>query len=288
VNRAFSVAGTLSSSLPIPAGSSVTLTRQSAAGQVQLPPVVTSSTGRFTLTDTVAARGSYDYTASWAGDSTHFGTSRKITIAVKGLTPTLSITTAVGPWKYASRPSIVAHFTSTQPRLVTLYAQPYQGTKVKIKSGLTDASGNLSVPYTMYYRTTFTAAFTGDSTYEPRSVTKTLTAYAYVSNTLTRHYATSGSYKLFHTSVDPLISVTVRPIYSPPTCVDFEAQTYVNGAWRLSAGLTCQYLDAYGRTGAIYPSKDPAGTRFRLRAGFRGTAWNAYTYGAWQYGTFTT
>lgn len=288
VNRPFALTGKLSSSLPIPAGAVITVLRDSLSGPAQRPSVVTSATGAFTISDTVASRGTYGYTASWAGDADHAGTSKRFVVTVRGLTPSISITTGPGPWAYGSKPAITAHFASTQSRGMSIYAQPYQGTKVKIQAGLTNSQGNLWVPYTMSVRTTFTAVFTGDSTYEPRTVTKTLTSYAQVVSSLTRHYGTSGSYKLFRTSVDPLLLVTTRPVYSPPTCVDFEIQTYVYGAWRLTAALTCAKPDAYGRTGVIYPSKDPAGRLFRMRALFRQTAWNVNTYGAWQYGKFTT
>lgn len=287
INQTFTLTGSLTSGIAVPAGAVITVKRDTSAGEVSLPSRVTASSGAFTIPDKVSSRGTYGYTATWAGDGTHVGSSKRVTVTVKGLVPSLAITTGSGPYAYGARPTIVAHLGTTKVRSLSIYAQPLGGSKVRIKTGTVDANGNLSVPYTITRRTTFTAAFAGDSTYEPRWVAKALTSHVQIVSTMLRYYGTSGSYKLFRTSVDPALALTIKPVYSP-ACIDFTVQKYSNGAWRYAASVACADLDQYGHAGAYWPSNDPAGTRFRMRGSYRGTSMNAQTYGAWQYGKFTT
>ena len=287
INHAFAISGTLTSAgLPV-AGALVTVARDSTYGTVPLAPRTTASDGSFSIPDTLSRRGVYGYTVSWAGDSSHAGTTSRRVTKVIGLTPALSITTSAGPYAYGAKPVVVAHLGTTKVRTLSIYAQPYGGTKVRLKTGTVDANGNLGVAYTLSRRTTFTASFAGDDTYEPRAVAKALTVHARVAETLYGAYGTSSGYKLFHTSVDPTLVVTVAA-NNAGSCVSYVAQYYSSGAWHTGATLSCGTLDANSQHGAVYYTNAPAGTRFRMRAAFSGSALNVATTGAWVYGKFTT
>jgi YVTN family beta-propeller protein len=286
INHAFGVTGSLSSGIPVPAGALITVQRDSAYGTVNLPSRTTGAGGAFTIPDTVSKRGTYGYRATWAGDATHAGTTTRVLVKVLGLATTVSITTSAGPYSYGAKPVVVAHLGTTKVRTLSIYAQPYGGTKTRIKVGTVDAHGNLSVAYTITRRTTFTATFAGDDTYEPKSVAKALLSRAKVASALYGYYGTSGSYRLFHTSVDPTLLVAVSP-NNAGTCVSYLAQLYYSGAWHNSASLACDYLDSTSHSGAVYYSSAPAGVVFRMRATFKGNSRNVATVGGWVYGKFT-
>jgi hypothetical protein len=287
VNHAFVVTGQLSSGVAIPAGQTITVKRDSTYGTVDLSSRNTAGDGTFSIPDVVTKRGTYGYTATWAGDGTHAGTSTRVVLKVTGLATTVAITSSAGPYAYGAKPLVVAHLGTTKVRTLSIYAQPYGGTKVRLKTGTVDSHGNLAVYYTITRRTTFTATFAGDDTYEPRSGSKALLAHARVTESLYGGYATSGGYRLFHTNVDPALLVTVAP-NNAGSCVSFVAQYYASGSWHTGASLSCGTLDANSQDGAVYVTSAPAGTRFRLRATFAGSARNVATTGAWKYGKFTT
>lgn len=290
INHAFAITGKLSSPVPIPAGQVITVVRDRGAGGAVTPvaSTVTASGGTFTITDTVTQRGAYGYRATWQGDAQHSGSTVRITFAVMGLVPSLTITTGSGPYAYGARPLVVAHLSTTKLRSLKVYVQPYGGTKILWNSGTVDSHGNLSAYYTLTRRATFTAMFAGDETYEPRTYTKALLSHARVSSALQGSYGTSGSYRLYRTSVDPLLVITVAPNNSG-TCVQFFAQRYYSGAWHNVATLTCNvYLDRTSRGGAVLITNAPSGARYRLRGLFIGNNRNVATTGAWQYLRFTT
>jgi hypothetical protein len=287
INHAFSLTGHLTSTLAIPVGAVITVKRDSTYGTVNLPSRTTASGGAFTITDTLTKRGAYGYRASWAGDATHAATTTRVTFAVSGLTTAVSILNGAGPYGYGSRPLVVAHLGTSKLRALRIYATPYGGSKTLIRSGTVDSHGNLSVYYTMTRRTTFTVAFAGDDTYNPVYSSKALLGYAKVSSAMLGYYATSGSYKLVHTSVDPSLYVSVAP-NNAGACVSYAVQRYYSGAWHTVATDSCEYLDSTSHGVATYYTNVPAGTRFRLRATFNGDTRNVKTYGAWVYGKFTT
>jgi hypothetical protein len=287
INHAFSIAGKIGSLVAIPAGTVVTIQRDSTYGTVNLPSRVTGSGGTFTISDTVTKRGTYGYRATYVGDADHLGTTTRILMNVLGLATTVSITTSAGPYNYGAKPLVVAHLGATKVRVLSIYAQPYGGTKSRLKTGTVDSHGNVSVAYTMTRRTTFTATFAGDDTYEPRSYAKAFTSRAKVVSWIYGAYATSGAYKLVHASVDPSLLVAVSP-NNAGACVSYLAQRYYSGAWHNAATLSCDYLDGTSHGGATYYTNVPAGTRFRMRATFSGSALNVATQGTWQYGKFTS
>jgi hypothetical protein len=139
----------------------------------------------------------------------------------------------------------------------------------------------------MTRRTTFTAAFAGDDTYEPTWVAKILTSHARLNTVLFGYYATSGSYRLYHRGAAPEALVSVAP-NNTGSYVDFIAQRYYSGAWHNATGTSKLTLDANSRAGAVLYSDYPAGTRYRLRATFLGSPRNVATNGSWVYLQLTT
>ncbi len=285
-NKPFAVKGKLVST-GLPAGRTITVTRDTnGASPTPRAPVTTAADGTFTITDTVSGRGTFGYTASFAGDADHAAASKRVVVSVSGVTPSLSITTASGPYAYGAKPVVVAHLGSTRLRTVSIYAQQYGGTRRLLKTGTVDSHGDLRVAYTITRRTTFTASFAGDSLYNPRAVAKVLLSKAALSTRMAGYYGSSGAYKLFHTSTDPLTPVTVGP-NNAGACISFVVQRIVSGSWKTTATNSCVNLDSSSRTiGELYGTH-VAGTTYRLMATFNGTTLNARTSGPWLYFKFT-
>ena len=286
INHTYVISGTLTSGGTAVPGALVTIKRDSPYGTVTLPSHTTASNGAFSISDTVSKRGAYGYTATWAGDATHAAVSYRRVVNVTGLATYLVITTSAGPYSYGARPLVVAHLGTTKVRTLSIYAQPYGGSKVRLKTGTVDSHGNLSVAYTMTRRTTFSAVYAGDYLYQPKTVAKVFTSRARVTSALYGAYGTSGSYKLFHTSVDPVLLATVAP-NNAGRCLSLVAQLYYSGAWHTADTLSCASLDSSSRGGGTFYTTAPAGELFRLRATFTGSTLNVATVGAWLYGKFT-
>jgi sugar lactone lactonase YvrE len=268
-------------------GVTLSVQRDSAYGTVALPDVVTQA-GQFHVKDTVTQRGNYGYTATWVGDSTHTGTSTRIAVYVKGLTPVLTIPTSTGPYAYGARPTITAHLGTTKVRTLTLYSQACcTGSQQVLKTGTVDAGGNLAGPYTLTRNTGFKAVFKGDDTYEPRTVTAVLRTRARVVAAWAGYYSTSGSYRLFHKGVVPTLKVAVVPS-NVGQGITFDAQYYSTGTWKRLTTVAPAYLDATSRAVVKLKASLPVGTRFRMRAKYSETAQNAFTVGSFVYGRVTS
>jgi hypothetical protein len=84
-NGSVTLNGTLSlDGIPAPAGTTVTITRRLAGTTVRttLPPVTTTASGTFKLTDKPSVRGKYIYTARYAGSATSGPATASVTVTV--------------------------------------------------------------------------------------------------------------------------------------------------------------------------------------------------------------
>ncbi|WP_328669174.1 Ig-like domain repeat protein [Streptomyces sp. NBC_00328] len=91
--KSLTVTGKVSGGDPLPAGTSLTVTRtdtQSPSGKA-LAPVTTAEDGTFTFTDTPAAEGDAKYTVSYAGDTGHAPASTTRTVAVSRTATTVTV-----------------------------------------------------------------------------------------------------------------------------------------------------------------------------------------------------
>ncbi len=84
---AYTVSGSIGSG--VGAGATIHVTRSSTYGSVALPDVTTTTGGAFSIPDTVTKGGTYTYTATYDGNTEFAGTSKALSFAVTGLTPSL-------------------------------------------------------------------------------------------------------------------------------------------------------------------------------------------------------
>lgn len=91
--KSLTVSGKVSGGDPLPAGTSLTVTRtdaQSPSGKT-LDPVTTAEDGTFSFTDTPSAEGDAKYTVSYAGDPGHAPASGTQTVTVSRSTTTVTV-----------------------------------------------------------------------------------------------------------------------------------------------------------------------------------------------------
>src|SRR3712207_9176263 len=101
-----------------------------------------------------------------------------------------------------------------------------------------DGAGLVTAVYTVTRRTVLSAAFAGDAAYGPAAASRTVSAAARISSSLSRHHRTSGGYRLYRPKVDPRLTVAPAPNRAG-ACVSFVAQEYRSGAWRTVASERC-------------------------------------------------
>jgi hypothetical protein len=285
INASFTVTGTLTSAGLGPE-QTIHVSRTSKHGTVSLPDVTTGLNGSFGITDLVTKRGAYTYTATFDGDASHGAATKSVVVNVAGKTPSLTIATNASTYSYRGTAVVTATLGTTDTnRTVTLTATPYNMGTATLKTGVVDAGGKISASYVVGRRTTFTAYFAGDDVYEPRTVSRTVTVKVSLSQRMSGHYGISGSYRLYRTSVDPVLTAAVTPNRSG-ACMAFLVQRYSSGAWRTVASHGCLTLEYDSRVAAVFTGTPMTGYPYRIRSSYAGETYNAQTIGAWQYFKF--
>jgi hypothetical protein len=254
---------------------------------VTLPDVVTGSGGAFSVPDKVAKRGTYTYTVSFDGDATYARTTRAQAVYVTGHVPSLTIATNATTYGFHATAAMTARLgTTSTSRVVRLSVTPYGYSAAVLRQQNVDSGGYVRATYTVTRRTVFTAYFAGDDLYEPRAVSVARGVYASLGTSVSGYYATSGSYRLYRRTVDPVIGSYVQP-NRMNSCTSYEAQRYTSGAWRTVATNSCIALDRYSRAKAYFVGDPTVATPYRLRATFNGDASNLRVTGQWWYLKFT-
>jgi hypothetical protein len=297
INQLFTITGTMNAVKPVPAGLTIHLKRTSKFGTTVLPNVTTKAGGAFSLVDKVARRGAFTYVATFDGDTERTASARSYSIYVTGLLPALTITTDRAAYAYLGRATVTAHlgrtYGSRYLRLSTLSVVPYGTYARTLRTAPVNSQGALSAVYYPATRTTFTAFFGGDDIYEPRTVGSTITVAPVLSQALSRYYTTSGSYRVYHASVNPLLTATVRP-NNEAACQAFEAQQFYGGTWHPNTTNPCLRLHGTGdnKTSTVgaeltTTGGDRTGGVFRIRSIFVGSPMNTRVVGGWLYLKFT-
>ncbi|TFV32330.1 PKD domain-containing protein [Streptomyces sp. T1317-0309] len=123
-----------------------------------------------TDTHTYAKPGTYTVRLTetdWAGNTA--STTTSMTVPTVRYSTALSLTTNASSYAYGATATVTAHLGTTYSnRAVSIYAQPYGGTKTLVKTGKVDSHGNLVASYKVTRNTVFTTAFSGDLEYPPR------------------------------------------------------------------------------------------------------------------------
>lgn len=295
LDKALTVSGTVTATLPLPAGTPLTVTRYDAgapAGKA-LGTRQLGAGGAFSFTDKPTAAGAVTYKVAYAGDAAHAAASGSARVDVAHYKTALTLDRNGWTVNHATTVTYTATLGPTYSnRVVEIWADPWgSDPKRLLKRGQVDSRGKLSVPMKMTRDTTLTAVFTGDGRYGRAVATSTVRTRAGVATTLSRHYKWTKHgttwYRTFHQTADPLIT-TWHNAY-PGRYTRLDLQLWYDGGWR-SADSAYFPLDRYGKSYVALDGDGAAGYRFRVRSvyvdGYTDYV-NTTSYGPWQYFDFT-
>ncbi|MHA5049659.1 Ig-like domain repeat protein [Streptomyces sp. SD15] len=296
--KSLTVSGTLTGTLPLPAGTPLTVTRtdlESPKGK-SLGTRALGSGGTFSFKDTPPAGGKVTYKVSYAGDATHTSASGAWTVDVSRASTALTLNNNRKVYAYGADVKFTAHLGSTyKNRSVQIYADPYGGDKPNklVKAGTVNSSGNLSVWLDLKRDAKITAKFTGDSRYKPKTVSVTVGARVKVSTAISGQYTKKSvygqTYYYFHKSKDPLFTTTMTAY--PNRQQRLQMEVYYQGTW-YDAGSDYFKLNSAGVSKVQLGGTHETGYRMRVRSSYynntSGDTVNSTTHGAWKYFIFTS
>jgi len=202
-----------------------------------------------TDTHTYAKPGTYTVRLTetdWAGNTA--STTTSMTVPTVRYSTALSLTTNASSYAYGATATVTAHLGTTYSnRAVSIYAQPYGGTKTLVKTGKVDSHGNLVASYKVTRNTVFTTAFSGDLEYAPATASRTAYGYARVPESQSGYYTStyygSTRYRVYHHTAKAQFNATVAP-NKAGQCLIFRLQKYYSGAWHTQSTSSCHTLSS--------------------------------------------
>ncbi|MET8074970.1 choice-of-anchor D domain-containing protein [Streptomyces sp. NPDC005303] len=287
------VSGTLSGS-PFATGGVVKVTKTDLAhpSGIALPDAEVAANGSFTFADTPQIGGANTYKVAYGGDISHKPGSSTGTTQVSRASASVTITTDHSTYAYGQSAKITAHLGTTyNSRTVAIYAKPFGGTSVLVKSGTVDSHGNLTGSYKLTRNTTFSAVFAGDYRYAPKTSARTVHSYVRISEKLSGYYTNTyyGStlYRVYHHTTKEQLDATVTP-NKAGQCIKFRVQRYYSGAWHTQTTTPCSALSSASAGRHQMALTRSVNSRFRIAAEYIHSSrddTNLSTWGAWQYFT---
>ncbi len=277
---------------PYPGGETVQVRRIDAASPkgTALHTAVVGANGAFTVKDAPPVGGPVTYQVDYPGDTAHAASTASGTVQVSRAATKVTVATNAASYGYAATATVTAHLGTTyNGRTVSIYALPYQGAKVLVKTGKVDAKGNLTGSYKLSRGTTFSVAFAGDYRYAPAAATRAVTVHASVHETLGGYYTSThvGStlYRVYHHTAQPGVTVGISP-NKAGECVKLTLQEYYSKAWHTTLTVACAKLDSHSSTAGSLVLKNATGHSFRIEAEYlpgKSDHGNLATTGPWLY-----
>ncbi|MHA6761166.1 YncE family protein [Streptacidiphilus sp. PAMC 29251] len=260
-----------------------------------LGTAVVAADGSLSFQDTPQTGGPNVYTVSYPGDATHSAVTEPTTVQVSRAATAVSLATNAADYGYGATATVTAHLgTSYNGRTLSIYAQPYGGAKVLVRTGTVDAHGKLTASYRITRRTVFTVSFAGDYRTAPATASAVGYAYAQLAEAQAGYYTSThrGStlYRVYHHTAHPKIAVGVAP-NKTGECVYFQVQEYSAGAWHTVISTSCQKLNSGSTAAGTLTLPRAAGHLYRFSARYAHSAAdtaNLSTAGPWQNFTFRT
>ncbi|WP_055534994.1 hypothetical protein [Streptomyces graminilatus] len=295
--RKLTVTGKVTTKLPLPSGTELTITRKdldSPSGR-KIGTATVAANGTFSFTNSPPAGGKVTYTLSYAGDADHVASSGSDTVDVSRAATTLSISNNAKTYDYGKSVGFTAHLGKTyKNRKVEIWADPYgddQPNKL-VKAGTVNRNGDFTATYRLTRDTRLTARFTGDARYAPKTVAGTVYTKVRVSTAISRQYKNENvygaSYAYFHQATNPLFTTSMTAY--PNRRQHLEIEYFFDGSWR-DGGSQYFDLDPSGVSRVELGGTHDIGYRFRIRSSYldggSNDNVNTTTHGAWKYFIFT-
>ena len=202
------------------------------------------------------------------------------------LSTTLTLDASKSVVNHGGSLKLTAHLSpgETENKRVSIYATPHGGTKMLVKRDSVDSDGNLEATVRPKKRTTYTATFAGDETYEAATSNAEAVLVRVITTTdIAGFYGTSGKYRLYHLGQQVKQTGAVVPNHAGRN-LKFVAQLHRNGAWRTVATASFR-IRANGSITAFFT---PGSRRsFRMRNEFAGDRDHLGDVSPWRYAKVT-
>ncbi|MFD9032535.1 Ig-like domain repeat protein [Streptomyces sp. NPDC059567] len=296
VLKALTVSGTVASTLPLPAGTPLTVTRYDvdAPQGKALGTKTLGANGAFSFTDTPTAGGGVTYKVAYAGDAAHNGASATAKVEVSRNKTALTLDRNGLTVNFNTPVWYTATLGPTyKNREVEIWADPIGPEPKKLlRRGAVNSEGKLAAQLKMTRDTWVSVNFAGDSRSAPAEARSAVYTRAGLTTTLSRHYKWtkigSTSYQTYHQTADPMIAAWHNSYPGRSTRLDL--QIWYGGAWQHVATDYFR-LNANGMAYVTVDGDGAAGYRFRVRSayvdGSSGDNVNTTIYGSWKYFNFT-
>ena len=296
--KAITVSGSLTASLPLPAGTGVTVTRidgESPDGK-SLGVKKIDAPGQLTFTDKPAAGGKITYRLSYAGDATHLSVTASGAVKVPKDTTKLTLSGNGKVHAYHAKVTFTAKLGKVyKNRTVEIWADP-AGADTKnrlIKKAVVNSKGTIKAALTLSRNTTITAVYGGDTRTAAKTVKSKVGTKVHIAMAVSKHYKTekigSSKYYVFHKKKDPIFTTTMTA--ATGRSQEFILEYYYNGIWNSDNGQFFK-LGSNGKSAITVVGTHETGLKLRARSayvkGFSGDTLNTTTNGTWRYFIFTS
>ncbi|MFB7539000.1 Ig-like domain repeat protein [Streptomyces zaomyceticus] len=296
INKPLTVSGSVSSTLKLPAGAPLTVTRYDAenpAGKALGTRTLTAN-GTFSFPDTPAAAGKVSYRVAYMGDAKRAYSTGTAAVQVAPFPTYLKLDQNRRTVDYGTNVTYTASLGwSYRNRVVEIWADPY-GSEPKrlLKRGTVNSAGKLSVTTRMTRDTWVTADFAGDTRSGRAHVGSTVYTRAGLTTALSQHYKWSkiGTiwYQSYHQTGDVKVTAWNNPY--PGRMTKYEVQVWYAGAWRTGSEDYVR-LNSGGMAYILFDGAGAEGVRARVRTayvdGTSGDNVNTTVHGAWKYFNIT-
>ncbi|HST85278.1 MAG TPA: hypothetical protein VLL08_26295 [Kineosporiaceae bacterium] len=291
------VTGSLTASLPLPAGTDVTVTRTDGESPdgTSLGVKKIDAKGGLSFTDKPAAGGKITYGLSYAGDATHLSATASGSVKVSKDATKLTLDGNGKVHAYHAKVTFTAKLGKVYTnRTVEIWADP-AGKDQKnrlIKKDEVSSKGTIKATLKLTRNTAVTAVYRGDTRTAAKTVKSSVSTKVRIAMAVSKHYKTtkigSTKYYVFHETKDPLFTTTMTAAKDRSQRFTFEY--YYEGRWE-SSGSEYFKLSSKGKSAVSVVGTHQTNLKLRVRSayvyGTSGDKLNATTIGTWRYFIFT-
>jgi hypothetical protein len=185
-----------------------------------LGDVTTDANGAYTFDYLPIGAGTWQFSAQWAGDPSHAGSTRTTTVKVSARSPGLTIRLNRSRIAYGTSTTLTAHLGASHTnRDVSIFRTPAGGTKTPLMTATVDAAGNVSIDVSPTRNTVYTVEYAGDDYDSAASASATLSVLVVLDNSMSRYARRSRDHYDFRYSANcakhgigcPVFTVRVTP-----------------------------------------------------------------------------
>lgn len=258
VDSAARFAGTISSPVPVPDGTTLRVQRV-VDGVTSTVGTTTTANGAFGFTDTPRRRGDLSYVVTWTtGDAQHTASQGRLGTTVAGLVPRVTATTDRLAYPYHGGGTLTIRAPADLQEKWVMVDRIYpSGCKLNVYGACSITFSSLSYGMTLRIWTN------PDQRYEAGSASVRLNVYTTVESTLLDAYQRVGTDGYYHAGASARLTSRTTNLSAGLTGT-VETQIYRNGAWQPYSKQSRVAFSSASLT-AGYPGPRTRGTLARMR-----------------------